>query len=144
MIINPTLEEHQIESIVKNIEETITKLGGAVKTTERWGRKRLTYPIQKRNNGYYAHFEFETDSNIIPDLERNFEYDDNIMRYLTIRLDAKMIEAKEQQKLKPRESEEYDEADTLITDDDAKEFDISEPDDDEVEPSSPDEKPDTP
>ncbi len=148
VIINPTLEEHQIEGIIKNIEETVTKLGGSVKSTERWGRKRLSYPIHKRNNGYYAHFEFETENNIITDLERNFEYDDNVMRYLTIRLDAKMLEAKEQQKLKPREPEELAEIDTEVEEDvledDVEDFDISEPEDDEVEPSSPDEKPDRP
>ncbi len=116
VIINPTLEEHQIESIVKNIEEMINNSGGSVKSVERWGRKRLTYPINKRNNGYYAHIEFEADGGLIADLERNCEYDDNIMRYLTIRLDAKMLQAKEQQKLKPREPEEIDDLDLVNPD----------------------------
>lgn len=132
VIINPTLEEHQIEAIVKNVEEMITKNGGSIKSTERWGRKRLTYPINKRNNGYYAHIEFEVESNIITDLERGFEYDDNIMRYLTIRLDQKMIEAKEQQKLKPREPEEIEEIEEI----DMIDRDL---DDEEEEVVSPDE-----
>lgn len=129
VIINPTLEEHQIENIVKNIEEMITKNGGSVKSIERWGRKRLSYPINKRNNGYYAYMEFELDGSMVVDLERNFEYDENIMRYLTIRLDQKTIEAKEQQKLKPREPEEQEE---IVED-----IDIIDPDDDEEEPLSP-------
>lgn len=135
VIINPTLEEHQIESIIKNIEEMITKSGGSVKSVERWGRKRLTYPINKRNNGYYAHIEFDADGNIIVDLERNFEYDDNIMRYLTIRLDSKMIQAKEQQKLKPRDSDELDEIDDLVLIDP----DIDDEDIDDEKPLTPDE-----
>ncbi len=135
VIINPTLEEHQIENIVKSVEEMITKSGGSVKSVERWGRKRLSYPINKRNNGYYAHMEFEADGSMIVDLERNFEYDENIMRYLTIRLDQKMIDAKEQQKLKPREPEEQDEIEDIK---------ILEPDDDDEEPLSPDFKPEKP
>jgi len=139
VIINPTLEEHQIEGIIKNVEEMITKNNGSIVTTERWGRKRLTYPIDKRNNGYYAHIDFESDTNIITDLERNFEYDENIMRYLTIRLDSKMIEAKEQQKLKPRDPEEQDQTDENFDD-----IDVTVPDDDAVEPSPSDEGPEKP
>lgn len=135
VIINPTLEEHQIEGIIKNVEETITKNGGSVTSTERWGRKRLTYPINKRNNGYYALLEFDAEGNIITDLERNFEYDDNIMRYLTIRLDQKAIEAKEQQKIKPREPEELDEVETI---DKPADLDL---DVDDEEPSAPDDEP---
>jgi small subunit ribosomal protein S6 len=113
VIINPTLEEHQIENIVKSIEEMITKNGGTVKLVERWGRKRLSYPINKRNNGYYAYFEFETEGTIVADLERNFEYDDNILRYLTIRLDTRMIKAKEEQKLKPKENDAVSEVEDI-------------------------------
>jgi small subunit ribosomal protein S6 len=131
VIINPTLEEHQIESIVKNVEEMITKNGGSVKSVERWGRKRLSYPINKRNNGYYAHVEFEAEGNLVVDLERIFEYDENIMRYLTIRLDQKAIQAKEAQKLKPRdpETEDLEVIDDIV---------IIDSDDDDGEPISKD------
>jgi small subunit ribosomal protein S6 len=131
VIINPTLEEHQIESIVRNVEEMIAKNGGSVKSVERWGRKRLSYPINKRNNGYYAHVEFEAEGNLVVDLERIFEYDENIMRYLTIRLDQKAIQAKEAQKLKPRDPETED---LEVIDD----IDIVDSDDEDGEPISKD------
>lgn len=127
VIINPTLEEHQIEDIVKNIEGMISNSGGSIKSIERWGRKRLSYPINKRNNGYYAHIEFEAGGNLIVDLERNFEYDDNIMRYLTIRLDQKMIEAKEHLKLKPRDPEEIDDLEIVGPEIDDLDIDDEEP-----------------
>lgn len=135
VIINPTLEEHQIENIVKNVEDMITRSGGSVKSVERWGRKRLSYPINKRNNGYYAYIEFEADGGFITDLERNFEYDENIMRYLTIRLDQKMIEAKESLKLKPRDPDELDGIEDLV---------IPDPDIDDEEPSASDEESEKP
>ncbi len=109
VIINPTLEEPQIENVIKSIEELITKNGGVVKTVERWGRKRLTYPIAKRNNGYYTMIEFESDGTLVTNLERNYQYDENIMRYLTVRLDQKAMEAKEKSKLKPGVPEQSDE-----------------------------------
>jgi small subunit ribosomal protein S6 len=102
VIINPTLEEPQIEAVISSIEEQIVKNGGTVRSIERWGRKRLSYPIAKRNNGYYALFEIEADGTLITNLERNYQYDDNIMRYLTVRLDQKALEAKEKLKLKPQ------------------------------------------
>ena len=51
-IIGGSIEESLIETTVAHVEELITRNGGVISATNRWGRKRLAYPIEKKNNGY--------------------------------------------------------------------------------------------
>lgn len=94
VIINATLDDAQIEQIVSRIAETITKGGGSIAAVNKWGRKRLAYPIAKKSNGYYVCYEFSAPSELIATLERSYQLDEMILRYLTVVLDAKAIAAK--------------------------------------------------
>ena len=58
---------------------------------DEWGARRLSYPIQKKRNGYYVNMYFRAPGTIITRLERALEIDDNILRYMTLRMDPKMI-----------------------------------------------------
>lgn len=95
-IANASLDDLQIETIVTNVTETITRNGGEITAVNRWGRKRMAFAISKKNNGYYANIEFSAPGNMIPQLERVYQLDENILRFLTIHLDKKALEAKEQ------------------------------------------------
>ncbi|MGK9369979.1 30S ribosomal protein S6 [Melioribacter sp. Ez-97] len=93
VVLNAALEDDQIESILKRIEEIITSNGGEVLDIDKWGRKRLAYPIQKAKSGYYAIFRFKAPTELIKELERNYRLDENIIRFLTILLDKFALEA---------------------------------------------------
>ncbi len=95
-IVNASLEDPQIETVLTHVSETITRNGGEIIATNRWGRKRLAYPIQKKNNGFYINLEFMAPGNVIPQLERSYLLDENILRFLTIQLDKKAIQARQQ------------------------------------------------
>lgn len=95
VIINASLDDTQVESVITRITETITKNGGAVTALNKWGRKRLAYPINKKTNGYYLNMEFAAPSGLIAVLERSYQLDEMVLRYLTIVLDAKAIAAKQ-------------------------------------------------
>lgn len=94
VIINATLDDAQIEQVVTRIAETITKGGGTIAAVNKWGRKRLAYPIGKKSNGYYVCYEFSAPSALIATLERSYQLDEMILRYLTIVLDSNAIAAK--------------------------------------------------
>ena len=92
VIINAALEDAQIDSILARIEEFIKSNEGTITGLEKWGRKRLAYPIQKSKSGYYGIFRFEANREIISPLERTYRLDENIIRYLTITLDKRALD----------------------------------------------------
>lgn len=98
VIINAALEDDQIEATITHIQETITTHGGEILDLDKWGRKRLAYPIKKSKSGYYAVFRFNATTDLIATLERNYRLDENIVRYLTIQLDKFALEAIAKQK----------------------------------------------
>jgi len=106
VIINAALEDVQIEEIVKNIQEFIKDNGGEITALEKWGRKRLAYPIKKAKSGFYLIYRFVAPPDLIYKLERTFRLDENIFRYLTIKLDKKALEhlkKKEQQEAQAKQ-----------------------------------------
>jgi len=100
VIVNAALEDDQIEVTLKKIEDTIQANGGSILDADKWGRKRLAYPIQKSKSGYYAVYRFEAPGQLIAKLERHYQLDETIVRYLTIVLDKKALEfySKEKEK----------------------------------------------
>ena len=94
VIVNSSIEDAQIESFVSHVQEIITSNGGEITATNRWGRKRLAYPIQKKNNGYYLNVEFTAPGALIARLEHLYILDENVLRFLTIQLDKRAIKAR--------------------------------------------------
>lgn len=87
VIVNGALEDDQTTQMVDRIAEFITRNGGEIKTTNHWGRRRLAYAIDKKNNGYYVQFEFDGPSELVPQLERFFHIEENVIRHLILQLD---------------------------------------------------------
>ena len=94
-IVNAALDDAQIDAVLEKVKEVIVKNHGEVRAIEKWGRKRLAYTIDKKNNGFYAFFEFKAPGDLITKLERHYHLDEQIIRHLTIQLDKKALKAKE-------------------------------------------------
>ena len=90
-IVNAVLNEDQIKSVVQRVTKLIDENDGEILAMDEWGNKRLAYPINKKRNGYYVNIHMNAPGGIIPRLERALEIDDDILRYLTLRMDAKML-----------------------------------------------------
>jgi small subunit ribosomal protein S6 len=83
----PETADDDIAKLNDAIEKLIKKEGGNVVKTEDWGRRKLAYPIRKKTEGYYVLFEIEGSGQEIAELERRMRVNDNIMRYMTVRVD---------------------------------------------------------
>ncbi len=116
VIINAALEDDQIEQTISRVEETITTNGGEIINTDKWGRKRLAYPIKKSKTGYYLVLRYFASPAIISTIERNFRLDETIVRYLTVVLDKNALEALEKQKESLDENDEEDIVSEIIKD----------------------------
>ena len=98
VLMNAALEDEQIQSIISRIKETITNSGGVINDFEDWGRKRLAYIVKKNKIGYYAIFRFSAPPVVLSKIDRLFKLDDNILRYLTIKLSKAALEQIEKNK----------------------------------------------
>jgi small subunit ribosomal protein S6 len=93
-IVNAGLDDPQIDAVIDKVKELITKHDGEIMELAKWGRKRFAYPIKKKNNGFYVLCEFKSGGEIIPRLERHFQLDENIIRFLIIAMDKKSLQAR--------------------------------------------------
>jgi small subunit ribosomal protein S6 len=97
-IVNAVLNDDHIKDIVGRVNKFITEHGGEVLETDEWGTRRLAYPLNKKRNGYYVNVYFRAGGEMIQRLERALEIEDDVMRYITLRFDSKMLRHYEQQK----------------------------------------------
>ncbi len=93
-IVNAGLDDPQIDTVIDKVKELITKNGGEIMELAKWGRKRFAYPIKKKNNGFYVLCEFKSGGDIVAKLERHFQLDENIIRFLIIAMDKKSLQAR--------------------------------------------------
>jgi small subunit ribosomal protein S6 len=105
IILNASLDDSQIDAAIGRVQETITKNGGTITELNKWGRKRLAYTISKKTNGFYVNIEFVAPGIVIGLLERSYQLDEVVLRYLTIKLDKKALAAKVRALAAPAEME---------------------------------------
>lgn len=92
IIVNAALEDNDVENVISKVTAYIENHGGVIQEIDRWGRKRLAYPINKKYNGFYVHIVFDANSNTVPILERFLVLEDTVLRHLTLVLPAKLRE----------------------------------------------------
>lgn len=98
VLINAALDDQQIDSILSKIKDLITNNGGQIRELENWGRKRLAYPVEKSKIGYYAIYRFDAPSDIVAKLERTYTLDEQILRFVTLKLSNDALEQLEKNK----------------------------------------------
>ena len=93
----PTLTEDEERSIVGGFEQVLTDSGATMFTTDRMGRRRLAYPIQKFEDGVYTRFLYDSVAEVPRELERRMRISDKVLRHLTVHLEREWaVGAKEQ------------------------------------------------
>jgi small subunit ribosomal protein S6 len=97
-IIDPVLEEEKYDEIIDKYRSLIEENGGTIDEVDVWGNRKLAYEMDGKSSGYYVNTYFEAPGKFIASLERAQQIDDNIMRYLTLKYDAKMLRHRELQK----------------------------------------------
>lgn len=105
VIVNGSLEEKQISDAVERVTEFIGKHGGEISDTNHWGRKRLAYPIQKKNNGYYVQLTFDAPGDIVAQFARFCRIDEDILRELTLVLSPQDLRKREETRVRLEEAE---------------------------------------
>ena len=87
-ILDPALEDDKKDATVEAVKEIIAS-EGEVGNVDVWGMKKLAYPIQKKNEGYYVVIEFKAETTLPKELDRRLKISDNVMRHLIVNIDEK-------------------------------------------------------
>ncbi len=85
-IIHPD-EGGKIKEIIDRYKELLAAQGGTVSHVEEWGLRELAYRIGNQAKGYYILFQYRSSARAVEELERNMKLADNVLRFLTVRLD---------------------------------------------------------
>ena len=86
-VIDAGMEDQARSELIAQFGELMTNNGATVEKVDEWGKRRLAYPINFKNEGYYVLVNFTAAPEFPRELERNFEINENIMRYLVTRVD---------------------------------------------------------
>ena len=87
-IIRPGLEDEAKNALIERFNAIIAQGGGAVDDIEEWGKRKLAYPVDDENEGYYVLEHFTSGTELPRELERNFRISDDVLRYLVTRVGA--------------------------------------------------------
>ncbi len=83
LIITPDHDENEAEALADQVKGTIEN-GGTLLKVDPWGKKRLAYPIQKRNEGYYVLYIFESAPSFVAELNQSLLVIESILRYMIV------------------------------------------------------------
>lgn len=77
----------QVETLTEQFTQIVADQGGEVKKRESWGLRNLAFRIHKNRKGHYVLFNLDAPPAAVIELERNMRINEDVLRYLTIRVD---------------------------------------------------------
>lgn len=124
-VISGVVQQNQVDDIVRKVNHLVESNGGDVLEVDEWGNQRLAYEIDRKRSGYYVNMYFQAPGSLINRLERELQINDDVLRYLTLRMDAKMKRHYEKRKKQEAQADAEEEAaaeeETPVTDEEGDE-----------------------
>ena len=84
-VVDASLSEEEVKTTVEKFTALIAE-NGTIDSVDEWGKRRLAYPINDKNDGYYVLVNFKSEGSFTSELERLFGINENILRSIVIRL----------------------------------------------------------
>jgi small subunit ribosomal protein S6 len=88
VIINPEVADEGIDNLVGRVSKYITDNGGTVANVDRWGKRRLAYPIKHLNEGFYFLARFRFQPKFTKELEASLKISEEVLRHLLSKIDS--------------------------------------------------------
>lgn len=77
----------QVDGLVETFQNVITESGGTIGKTENWGLRTIAYKIKKNRKGHYVLMNIDAHSDAVLEMERQMRINEDVLRYLTLRVD---------------------------------------------------------
>jgi len=101
-IVRPDTPEEEIDQIMEQLTTLIANQGGNVEKAEKWGVRKLAYRVEKRNEGFYVLLVFTAKPETVHEVERRLRVSDQVMKFLTVRIDEKMKKVEKRRKAREK------------------------------------------
>ena len=88
LIARQDISAQQVDALATHLKTIVEGEGGKVEKQEYWGLRGLAYRIKKNRKGHYVLFNLEAPAAAVSELERNMRINEDVLRYLTIRVEA--------------------------------------------------------
>jgi small subunit ribosomal protein S6 len=88
-VLKPTLTDEETAANITKIEEILVREGAEILATNKMGMRRLAYPVEKNERGVYTIVYFKAEGTVINELERNLKFNEEVIKYLTVRYTKK-------------------------------------------------------
>ena len=84
-VVKPTLTEEEIAATITKVKDVLAKEGAELLGTNDMGMKKLAYPVEKNDRGYYTVLFYKADGTLINELERNLKISEDVIKFLTVK-----------------------------------------------------------
>jgi len=84
-VLKPTLTDEERASQVSKVKEILEREGAEILATDEMGMRRLAYPVQKNERGFYTVVYYKATGSVIAELERNLRFNEEVIKFLTIK-----------------------------------------------------------
>ena len=79
-------QSDQVPAMIERYRAMIEEDGGQIHRLEDWGRRQLSYPINKVHKAHYVLMNIECNGEVLAELEHGFKFNDAVLRHLTIKM----------------------------------------------------------
>ncbi|HLN12334.1 MAG TPA: 30S ribosomal protein S6 [bacterium] len=82
VVVRPDLDEEALNAVLERVHQRIVEVGGEVTSTDRWGKRRIAYPIRKYRDGFYVMSVFSLASDHVARLRQTLELNEDLLRFV--------------------------------------------------------------
>ena len=104
-ICSPELDSAKVEDLVAKVSKIIEAAEGKIKNLQQLGKKKLAYNIKKFREGNYVYVEFDANGSVVLSLENFFKVNDDVIRFLTVKVEEKKKKAVKKVKVVEKKQE---------------------------------------
>ena len=87
LVVSPEVGDDGLQATIDRVSQFIQDKGGEVKQVDRWGRRRLAYPIKRFTEGFYVITQISLDPQLVRALEGNLDLAEDVLRHLVTRVE---------------------------------------------------------
>jgi small subunit ribosomal protein S6 len=101
-IVRPDATDEELDPLIEQLQSVITKSGGSLEKTEKWGIRKLAYRVLKYDEGHFVLLQFNAKPETVKEIERRLRVADLVMKFLTVRIDEKLKRIEKRRKAREK------------------------------------------